>query len=149
MIDLHSPVSKLKPALVGRTTVLPFLPLGRDVLAGIVDLQIARIGERVRESYGPTLTVSEAAREALAGRAEAGETGARAIEAMIARDVLPRLAAFWIRSHAAGRRAWSRWTWMTRGPSRSPRALRASGRRAEARGHRVQPGGHPAPTSLE
>ena len=92
-----------KPAFVGRTTVLPFLPLGRDVLAGIVDLQIARIGECVRESYGPTLTVSEAAREALAGRAGAGETGVRAIEAMIGRDVLPRLAGFFLDSIARGR----------------------------------------------
>ena len=92
-----------KPAFVGRATVLPFLPLGRDVLAGIVELQIARIAERARESYGTTLTVSEAAREALAGRAEAGVTGARAIEAMIGRDVLPRLAGFFLESIARGR----------------------------------------------
>ena len=87
-----------KPAFVGRTTVLPFLPLGRDVLAGIVDLQIARIAERTKETYGAALTVTDAAREALADRAEAGETGARTIEAMIGRDVLPPLAAFFLGS---------------------------------------------------
>ena len=92
-----------KPAFVGRTAVLPFLPLAHDVLAGIVDLQIARIDERVRESYGTALAVTDAAREALAGRAEAGETGARAIEAMIGRDVLPRLAAFFLGSIGRGR----------------------------------------------
>jgi type VI secretion system protein VasG len=92
-----------KPAFVGRTTVLPFLPLGHEILAGIVDLQMARVAERVRESYGATLTLTDAAREALASRAEAGETGARAIEAMISREVLPRLASLFLRALGRGR----------------------------------------------
>ena len=92
-----------KPAFVGRTTVLPYLPLGEDVLAGIVSLQVATLAERMRESYGASLTLSDAARAALVARAEAGDTGARAIEAMISRDVLPALAGLTLESLARGK----------------------------------------------
>ena len=92
-----------KPAFVGRTTVLPYLPLSFEVLAGIVDIQIAKVAERVRDSYGTSLVLSEAARAALVQRAEAGDTGARAIEAMISRDVLPSLASLTLESLARGK----------------------------------------------
>ncbi|QKK26558.1 type VI secretion system ATPase TssH [Rhizobium hidalgonense] len=93
-----------KPAFLGRTTVLPFMPLGTDTLSGIVDIQIGRIRERVAATYGTTLSLSPEARDALISRARTSEMGARAIEVMIARDLLPDLSTFFLDAVAAGKK---------------------------------------------
>jgi len=49
------------------------------------------------------LAVNAAVRAALVERAAAGDTGARAIEAMLSRELLPRLADFFLDSIASGR----------------------------------------------
>ncbi|MEO3999641.1 type VI secretion system ATPase TssH [Mesorhizobium sp. CAU 1732] len=87
---------QFKPAFVGRTTVLPFMPLGTDALSGIVDIQIGRIGDRMQASYGTQLALLTEARDALVARARTSELGARAIESMIARDLLPILSTFFL-----------------------------------------------------
>ncbi|CDN51820.1 type VI secretion system ATPase TssH [Neorhizobium galegae] len=93
-----------KPAFLGRTMVLPFMPLGRETLSGIVDIQIGRIRERVGAAYGTALDLSADAREALISRAKTSEMGARAIEIMIARDLLPVLSTFFLDAVAEGRK---------------------------------------------
>ncbi|WP_117190276.1 type VI secretion system ATPase TssH [Rhizobium terrae] len=93
-----------KPAFLGRTTVLPFMPLGRETLSGIVDIQIGRIRERVGAAYGTRLALSSEARDGLISRAKASEMGARAIEVMIARDLLPVLSTFFLDAVAEGRK---------------------------------------------
>ncbi|UWU24823.1 type VI secretion system ATPase TssH (plasmid) [Rhizobium sp. CB3060] len=93
-----------KPAFLGRTIVLPFIPLDGDTLSGIVDIQIGRIRDRVGAAYGTAVSLSSAAREALVARAKASDLGARAIEIMIARDLLPELSTFFLDAISAGRR---------------------------------------------
>ncbi|RUM07970.1 type VI secretion system ATPase TssH [Rhizobium chutanense] len=93
-----------KPAFLGRTTVLPFMPLGTETLSGIVDIQIGRIRERVAATYGTTLSLSPDARDALISRARTSEMGARAIEVMIARDLLPDLSTFFLDAVASGKK---------------------------------------------
>ncbi|MDC9837166.1 type VI secretion system ATPase TssH [Rhizobium binxianense] len=93
-----------KPAFLGRTTVLPFMPLGTETLSGIVDIQIGRIRERVVATYGTTLSLSPEARDALIARARTSEMGARAIEVMIARDLLPDLSTFFLDAVATGKK---------------------------------------------
>jgi len=93
-----------KPAFLGRTTILPFMPLGKEALSGIVDIQIGRIRDRVNASYGTEMALSPAAREALIARAASSEMGARAIESMIARDLLPVLSTFFLDAVAGGRK---------------------------------------------
>jgi type VI secretion system protein VasG len=95
---------QFKPAFVGRTTVLPFMPLDGETLSGIVDIQIGRIRDRVAASYGTSVSLAPEAREALVGRAKASEMGARAIETMIGRDLLPELSTFFLDAVAAGRK---------------------------------------------
>ncbi|WP_349959883.1 type VI secretion system ATPase TssH [Rhizobium sp. ZPR3] len=93
-----------KPAFVGRTTVLPFMPLNGETLSGIVDIQIGRIRDRVAASYGTSVSLAPEARKALVGRAKASEMGARAIETMIGRDLLPELSTFFLDAVATGRK---------------------------------------------
>ncbi|MEH2701262.1 MULTISPECIES: type VI secretion system ATPase TssH [Rhizobium] len=93
-----------KPAFLGRTTVLPFMPLGNETLSGIVDIQIGRIRERVEATYGTKLSLSPEARDALISRARTSEVGARAIEVMIARDLLPVLSTFFLDAVGQGKK---------------------------------------------
>ncbi|MGO8164041.1 type VI secretion system ATPase TssH [Rhizobium ruizarguesonis] len=93
-----------KPAFLGRTTVLPFMPLGNETLSGIVDIQIGRIRDRVEATYGTTLSLSPEARDALISRARTSEVGARAIEVMIAGDLLPVLSTFFLDAVGQGKK---------------------------------------------
>lgn len=95
---------QFKPAFLGRAIILPFMPLGKEALSTIVDLQIERIKDRVSAAYGTELVLSDAAREVLVDRAGASEIGARAIEIMIGRDLLPPLSTFFIEHVAAGKK---------------------------------------------
>ncbi len=95
---------QFKPAFLGRTIILPFMPLGAEELARIVDMQIGKIRERVLATYGADLTLSDAARDVLVARAGASEIGARAIEIMIGKDLLPPLSSFFLEKVIAGER---------------------------------------------
>ncbi|WP_337270450.1 type VI secretion system ATPase TssH [Oryzifoliimicrobium ureilyticus] len=95
---------QFKPAFLGRTIILPFMPLGTEQLSKIVDIQIGKIKERVQSTYGTDLILSAEAREALVARAGASEIGARAIEIMIGRDLLPPLSTFFLERMADGAR---------------------------------------------
>jgi type VI secretion system protein VasG len=93
---------QFKPAFLGRTVILPFMPLGAEQLSRIVDMQIAKVSERVHDAYGTELVLSDAARQALVGRAGSSEIGARAIEITIGRDLLPPLSSFFLEKVIAG-----------------------------------------------
>ncbi len=104
LADLLKPelLGQFKAAFLGRLSILPFLPLDRAALAGIVDLQIGRIKERVADTYGARMEISDSVRVQLVDRARSGDTGARAIEAMLSRNVLPRVADLFLDSIAGG-----------------------------------------------
>ncbi|SCZ26547.1 type VI secretion system protein VasG [Afifella marina DSM 2698] len=93
-----------KPAFLGRTTILPYRPLDEAALAKIVALQLEKIRERVAERYGAELALSDAARDRLVSVARASEMGARVIEAMIGRDLLPQISSLFLQSTLEGRR---------------------------------------------
>ncbi|MFK3777628.1 type VI secretion system ATPase TssH [Agrobacterium sp. NPDC089420] len=95
---------QFKPAFLGRTIILPFMPLGTQELSRIVDMQIGKIRERVLATYGADLSLSDAARDALVSRAGASDIGARAIEIMIGKDLLPPLSSFFLEKVIAGER---------------------------------------------
>ncbi|MGV2139477.1 type VI secretion system ATPase TssH [Agrobacterium sp. 16-2014-1-2a] len=95
---------QFKPAFLGRTIILPFMPLGTEALARIVDMQIGKIRERVLATYGTGLTLSNVARDALVARAGSSEIGARAIEIMIGKDLLSPLSSFFLEKVIAGER---------------------------------------------
>jgi type VI secretion system protein VasG len=96
---------QFKPAFLGRTIILPFMPLGRETLSGIVDIQIGRICDRLAATYGTAAALAPEAREALISRAKSSEMGARAIEVMISRDLLPVLSTFFLDMIADRRKA--------------------------------------------
>lgn len=85
-------LEQFKPAFLGRVTVVPYLPLSPDVLRMIIALQLDKVRKRVAAHYGAQWHVDDAVMDALVERSGKVETGARAIEAIIAREILPPLS---------------------------------------------------------
>ncbi|KAB0680245.1 type VI secretion system ATPase TssH [Aureimonas leprariae] len=97
-------LAQFKPAFLGRTTLLPFLPLGREAFEAIAAIQIGRLAERVSTAYaGCALQVSGAARAHLAEGAALDHTGARAIEGLVSRELLPALSTHFLEAMLDGR----------------------------------------------
>jgi type VI secretion system protein VasG len=91
-----------KPAFLGRISVIPYLPLGDDTLRSIARLQLERIRKRVEESYGARFVYDDDLVHGLCARATESESGARAIEQILSRTVLPELAALFLARMAEG-----------------------------------------------
>jgi len=82
-----------KPAFLGRLTVVPYFPLPTEIIKGIVRLQVGRVKDRVRDAYKADLEVEEGVIDLIATRATEVESGARVIDRILTRNVLPDLAA--------------------------------------------------------
>ncbi|MQX35944.1 type VI secretion system ATPase TssH [Roseospira navarrensis] len=82
-----------KPAFLGRLTVVPYFPLPTEIIKGIVRLQVGRVKDRVRDAYKAELEVDDAVIDLIAERATEVESGARVIDRILTRNVLPDLAA--------------------------------------------------------
>lgn len=81
-----------KPAFLGRTTIIPYFPLNEEEMAKIAGLSLGRIKKRVQEHYGATFEYDEAVIERLVALNNSPETGARAVEQLINRKLMPELA---------------------------------------------------------
>jgi type VI secretion system protein VasG len=81
-----------KPEFLGRVNIVPYLPLNNKVLAEIVDLQFAKISGRIYEHYGARLTYTTEVTEKIIKQCKASKIGARAIEQIINRSILPDLS---------------------------------------------------------
>ena len=66
-----------KPALLGRITVVPYFPLGDDVIRKIIGLQMKRIGERTQANHGVPFEYSPAVIDTIASRRSAGRSFVR------------------------------------------------------------------------
>ena len=85
-------LKQFKPAFLGRVVVVPYLPLSDAVFARVVEMQLERVRLRAEETYGTQLAFDEALVAAIAEKARGTETGARAVEQMISRELLPLLS---------------------------------------------------------
>jgi len=91
-----------KPAFIGRSTVVPYFPLNDDEMAKIARLSLRRIEKRVRSHYGASFSYGEELIEHLIAQNHSPETGARAIEQIINRTLMPELATQCIVRLSAG-----------------------------------------------
>jgi type VI secretion system protein VasG len=71
---------------------VPYLPLSDETFARVVRLQLERVRARAEETYGTQLAFDQALVDSVATRARGTEIGARAVEQMIARELLPLLS---------------------------------------------------------
>jgi type VI secretion system protein VasG len=92
-----------KPAFLGRCTVITYYPLSDEVMRLIVGIQLRRIARRVKESYGVDFAVEDAVPQAIIARCREVESGARNIETILNRTMLPELSARILGRLAEGR----------------------------------------------
>ena len=81
-----------KPAFLGRTTVIPYYPLNDDDLMKICLINMNRISKRVKDHYNADFTYDEDVLLHILARSQEVDTGARNIENILTRTLLPALA---------------------------------------------------------
>jgi type VI secretion system protein VasG len=82
-----------KPAFLGRVTLVPYYPLSPEVIRQIVVLQLNRIRRRVKEAYGTEFAWDQAVVDTIAARCTETSSGARNVEKILSRTLLPELSA--------------------------------------------------------
>jgi len=96
-------LKSFKPAFLGRIAILPYFPLSDDVMKNIIWLKVGKIARRVEEQYGATFTYGPAVVDAIAARCTEVETGARNVDHILNRTVLPEMAAEFLSRMAEGK----------------------------------------------
>ncbi|HEY1150010.1 MAG TPA: type VI secretion system ATPase TssH [Pseudoduganella sp.] len=81
-----------KPAFLGRLEVVPFYPIGDDVLAQIIALKLGRIGQRVNDNHHAEFSWDEALLEAVLARCTEVDSGARNVDSILNGALLPDIA---------------------------------------------------------
>jgi type VI secretion system protein VasG len=82
-----------KPAFLGRVTLVPYFPLAPDIIRRIVELQLGRIRQRVRESYQADFLWDSQLVDTIAARCTETSSGARNVEKILSRTLLPELSS--------------------------------------------------------
>jgi type VI secretion system protein VasG len=82
-----------KPAFLGRVTLVPYFPLPDAIIRQIVGMQLGRIRTRVRDTYRATFDWDPVLVETIAARCTESSSGARNVENILSRTLLPELSA--------------------------------------------------------
>ena len=86
-------LNTFKPAFLGRVTLVPYFPLTDDVMRKIVELQLGRIGRRLEENHKAQFDYDPELVAGIAQRCTEVESGARNIDHILTRTLLPELSA--------------------------------------------------------
>jgi len=81
-----------KPAFLGRCTVIPYYPLKGDELKKIAEINLCRIEKKLSDQYAASFSWSDEFLDFVVGRNIDPTTGGRAIEQIINRSLMPKLA---------------------------------------------------------
>ncbi|WP_373943172.1 type VI secretion system ATPase TssH [Vibrio chagasii] len=81
-----------KPAFLGRATIVPYYPLNDEELAKITEISLNRIKKKLAEQYQASFTWDADFIQFVVDRNTDPTTGGRAVEQIINRSLMPRLA---------------------------------------------------------
>ncbi|NOI29627.1 type VI secretion system ATPase TssH [Vibrio coralliilyticus] len=81
-----------KPALLARMSVLPFVPLSDEAMTDIIHHKLGKVSERLQSHHKLSLNYDDTLVEFVLGNCRLAETGARNIDAVINRQLLPQLS---------------------------------------------------------
>ncbi|MBY6210001.1 type VI secretion system ATPase TssH [Microbulbifer agarilyticus] len=95
-------LKKFKPAFLGRTNIIAYYPLDDEDLVEICKINMHRISKRVREHYGAEFTYEPDVLINIVARCQEADTGARNIEIILNRSILPSLASECLNRMARG-----------------------------------------------
>ncbi|MEM1043034.1 MAG: type VI secretion system ATPase TssH [Bacteroidota bacterium] len=82
-------VGHFQAALLGRMKVVPYYPLDKDAIARITRLKLDKIGRRLRATHGMRFEYGDRIVERIAERCTQVDSGARNIDFIIDRTLLP------------------------------------------------------------
>ena len=81
-----------KPAFLGRTTIVPYYPLNDEELAKITEISLNRIKKKLAEQYQASFTWDKGFVDFVVNKNTDPTTGGRAVEQIINRSLMPKLA---------------------------------------------------------
>lgn len=81
-----------KPALLARMSVLPFVPLSDEAMTEIIHHKLNKVAQRLQSHHKLSLSYEESLVDFVLGNCRLAETGARNIDAVINRQLLPQLS---------------------------------------------------------
>ncbi len=81
-----------KPALLARMSVLPFVPLSDEAMTEIIHHKLNKVSQRLQSHHKLSLSYEDNLVEFVLGNCRLAETGARNIDAVINRQLLPQLS---------------------------------------------------------
>jgi type VI secretion system protein VasG len=85
-------MKQFKPAFLGRLKVVPFYPIPDDVLAGIIELKLDRIRQRVAANHKAAFAYDDALVDAVLARCTEVDSGARNVDHILGGTLLPQIA---------------------------------------------------------
>ena len=104
-----------KPALLGRMVVVPYYPISEEVMRSIIKLQLSRIGERLRQNHGALFTYDDSVVSEIFNRCKEVESGARNVDHILTRTLLPEMSGYFLARMAAGQQITSAHIGMDKG----------------------------------
>jgi type VI secretion system protein VasG len=90
------------PALLGRMIVVPYYPITDDVMKQIIRLQLGRIAKRMKENHKAAFTYGDDLVANIASRCTEVDSGARNVDAILTRTLLPEMSQEFLTRMAAG-----------------------------------------------
>jgi len=81
-----------KPALLARMTIVPFLPIQGEVLNSIVKIKLDKVGKRLKQSQALNFKFDEEVINQIANRCTDIESGARNIDHIVNKTLLPLIS---------------------------------------------------------
>jgi len=79
-------------AFLGRTTIVPYLPLRDEVIADIVELQLHRVAQRIAEKHSIQIEFAPEIGRHIVEACEVSESGARLLIGYVEQKILPLLS---------------------------------------------------------
>jgi type VI secretion system protein VasG len=91
---LHPELLKVfKPAFLGRLNLVPYFPLSDSVMKQIIELKLKSVQRRIHDNYQADFGYAPELVQTIAARCTEVETGARNIDHIINRTLLPELSS--------------------------------------------------------
>jgi len=91
-----------KPAFLGRAIVVPYYPITDDIMKKIIELQLGRIRSRLMENHRAQFTYDSVLVDEVARRCTEVESGARNVDHILTRTLLPEISREFLARMAAG-----------------------------------------------
>lgn len=82
-----------KPAFMGRLSLIPYYPLNQEVIKKITRLKLNKIKRRIKDNFNAELSYGEEVVQTIVDRCKEVDTGARNIDHIVTKSILPLLSS--------------------------------------------------------